>query len=583
MSLALLDPVVSTPVVSTLGWTLLHFLWQGLLIGLLHEGLIRVTKAHSPQLRYGISVCGLTALMLSPLVTFWLLSATEPADSAFVRAAASEMQAFAHPSPGVTPLNTLEAMLPYLVALWFLGVAALSLRFGIGLLGLRKLLRHADYDAVSDWMRAELEQLAARMGVKQHVRIALSIRVDSPLVVGWLQPVILLPLSSVTGLDHQQLRMVLAHELAHLRRHDHLINVLQAIAETVLFFHPAVYRISKSLRQEREQCCDDLAVAIDGNRLAYARLLAALEEIRQCERRQTLALGIVDQELYARVERLVGSSTSPAQQDRWVPVLMIALAGLVFASRTADLDAPLLPTLFEQSSARQHVALELPVPVSREFVPIHVPSIERPTTTAPAISPQVTSEKITGQPIRWAGKPARGASEQSHTVTTQGVARTTHAAEPGNGSPTTTTAGAGQRSAPAPVKVETTGGEIIHATQPVYPRKAMRRGVEGSVRLAFTITPAGKVTDIEVVESQPRGTFDRAAENAVASWTYRPFIENGVPVAKRVTQALDFELAPAADSRPATSIHECEDLTGTRLCGVAAEPGTRLNIASRDQ
>lgn len=111
----------------------------------------------------------------------------------------------------------------------------------------------------------------------------------------------------------------------------------------------------------------------------------------------------------------------------------------------------------------------------------------------------------------------------------------------------------------------------------------MRRGVEGSVRLAFTITPAGKVTDIEVVESQPRGTFDRAAENAVASWTYRPFIENGVPVAKRVTQVLDFELAPASDSRPATSIHECEDLTGTRLCGVAAEPGTRLNIAARDQ
>lgn len=575
MSPGLLEPVVSTPVVSTLGWTLLHFLWQGLLIGLLHEGLVRVMKAHSPQLRYGISVCALLALMLSPVVTFCMLLINEPADPALVQVAVSEIRSLASPSANASSLNTLEALLPYVVVLWLIGVAALSLRFGIGLLGLRQLLRHADYDAVSDWMHAELEQLAARMGVKQRVRIALSIRVDSPLVVGWLQPVILLPLSSVTGLDHQQLRMVLAHELAHLRRHDHLINVLQAIAETLLFFHPAVYRVSKSLRQEREQCCDDLAVAIDGDRLAYARLLASLEEMRQCERRQALALGIVDQELFARVERLVGGATSKSQHDRWLPVLMIALAGLVFGSRTADLGAPLLPTMFEQSGARQRVALDLPKPKSRPFVPIRA-AIEPEAEIAAHVTLEVLDE-TTANATPSEVNTAPATRVQAEKIT---VARA--ALEDSGESATALSPVAAKRTQESvPVIIETAGGEIIHATQPAYPRRAMRRGVEGSVRLAFTITATGSVTDIEVLESEPKGTFDRAAEEALTAWRYRPFMENGVPVAKRVTQVLDFELTADADKHRWKSMHECEDLTGTRLCGTAAPPETRLEIPGR--
>src|SRR6185436_4431619 len=122
--------------------------------------------------------------------------------------------------------------------------------------------------------------LSARLGITRAVRLVESAAVDVPSVVGWLRPAILLPISSLTGLTHQQLEMVLAHELAHIRRHDFLVNALQSVAETLLFYHPAAWWISRQIRIERENCCDDLAVATCGDAIQYARTLAQLEELR---------------------------------------------------------------------------------------------------------------------------------------------------------------------------------------------------------------------------------------------------------------------------------------------------------------
>jgi hypothetical protein len=140
------------------------------------------------------------------------------------------------------------------------------------------------------------------MQVSRRVRLLPTDRVDSPSVIGWLRPVILAPVGVLSGLAPQQVEALLAHELAHVRRHDYLVNVLQGIAESLLFYHPAVWWISNQIRTEREHCCDDLAVEASGDVLVYARALAALESMRPAHFRAALSAN--DGSLLRRIRRL---------------------------------------------------------------------------------------------------------------------------------------------------------------------------------------------------------------------------------------------------------------------------------------
>jgi beta-lactamase regulating signal transducer with metallopeptidase domain len=134
-------------------------------------------------------------------------------------------------------------------------------------------------EASAEWQRVA-EHLSESLGLRRAVRLLESAAVEVPSVLGSLRPVILLPASTLTGLTPEQIEMVLAHELAHIRRHDFLVNLLQALVETLMFYHPAVWWMSRRVRIERENCCDDLAVAVCGNPLQYARALTRLEELR---------------------------------------------------------------------------------------------------------------------------------------------------------------------------------------------------------------------------------------------------------------------------------------------------------------
>jgi len=573
--------VINT-VIEPLGWTLLHFIWQGLLIGLLHELALLATAQRSPQLRYGISLTALLLTLVVPLATFALL-ALDFSNGAPVSGAAIATQEALHTAlppaaanSGIVP--SLEYLLPYIVALWLIGVVALSVRFGIGLYSLRRLAANADFAAVSDWMRDELARLSQRMGINRPVRIALSTRVNSPLVVGWLKPVIFLPLSAATGLDHHQIRMVLAHELAHLSRHDHFVNFLQVIVETILFYHPAVHRISRSLRQEREQCCDDMAASISGNALAYARVLAQLEEMRQKERTHVLALGIAEQELYFRIQRLVGTP-SRSRPDRWLPLMLIGLLAAFAASRTPDLNAPLLPGFLDAPPKRQRVALALPEATSsRTFRPIQdmrredaekktlVASApgEIPHAGKPDVQPTITGGRET---LRVTSEPLHGSTSAEMETIPQAVSISPRA-------PVEAEAGM-ENTAAQFAPLVTSGGELVHAEKPVYPRRALRQGEEGQVLLEFTITPEGKVVDASVSNASPRGRFEAAALHAIRQWRYQPFTENGEPVARRASQVLEFRLAAPG---PRTGASECKEQTGSRLCRAVQSDTTSLRI-----
>src|SRR5881392_4109170 len=206
------------------------------------------------------------------------------------------------PRPQPRPRARPELLLPWIVVLWLTGVVALSLRLASGWLAARRLralgIRPAPEPCV-----AALHRLAARLRVSRPVRVLESAVLQVPAVLGWVRPVILVPASALTGLTPLQLDALLAHELAHVRRYDYLVNLIQSVIETLLFYHPAVWWISARVRDEREHCCDDLAVAVCGDAHFYASALLGMERLRVTT--PPLALSAAGGSLMGRVRRLV--------------------------------------------------------------------------------------------------------------------------------------------------------------------------------------------------------------------------------------------------------------------------------------
>jgi beta-lactamase regulating signal transducer with metallopeptidase domain len=218
----------------------------------------------------------------------------------------------------------LEQAIPWLVAAWVIGVALCSIRLTQGCWRLNALKKNGIEPLDSGWNEM-LNDLKWRLNISRPVQLFKSALVEVPTVVGWLRPVILLPASSLTGLTPSQLEAILAHELAHVVRHDYLVNVFQNVVETLMFYHPAVWWISRCIREEREHCCDDLAVQLCGDRVVYASALATMEELRW--QVPQLALAATGGSLLNRIRRLAGLSAD-SENPGWRQAGGLALLGI---------------------------------------------------------------------------------------------------------------------------------------------------------------------------------------------------------------------------------------------------------------
>ena len=308
--MTLLTDWISPAVLRALALSLLHFLWQGAALAGL--AFVAVSLCRSASTRYLVAVAAMVAMLLSPIATFFVIRAqgNGPAQTAVVSeivqpSAAQPLSSSAF-ATSRTPVRQESSVLPllFLVEAWFAGVVMLSLRSFGGFVQILRL-RRRKFMGVPDEILELCLDLQDRMRVDRIIRYCQSIHVDVPLVAGWLRPVVLLPISAITGLTRPQLEAVIAHELAHIRRYDAFVNLFQVAVETLLFYHPAVWWLGKRIRTEREHCCDDAAVAVCGSPVVYARALAHLAETRQSP---ALAMALDGSPLVARVARLLGSN-----------------------------------------------------------------------------------------------------------------------------------------------------------------------------------------------------------------------------------------------------------------------------------
>ncbi|WP_338872208.1 M56 family metallopeptidase [Myxococcus stipitatus] len=343
---------MSSLVMESLGWALVHSLWQGTLVALGLAAALLMVGSRAANARYALACGALVLAVVLPVVTGFRhatqaraerrqeraapLLALRSAPEGFERWVPSPRSPFTSREEKSAPRLTLgqdetaapgwwapvvervreslSGLLRWLVIAWVAGVGLTSGRLTAQWVQLRRLAGRA-LPAPQEW-QARLDTLSQRLGLKRAVRLLQTTEVDVPSTVGWLSPVVLLPVSALSGLPARQLEMVLAHELAHIRRHDFAVNLAQVVVETLFFYHPAVHWMSDIIRVEREHCCDDVAVSASGNSVSYARALTALETLRVQPELQH-AMSALGGSLPDRVRRLVSPPVARCS-SRWV-------------------------------------------------------------------------------------------------------------------------------------------------------------------------------------------------------------------------------------------------------------------------
>jgi len=342
-----IDALFGEPLAEALGWALLSSVWQIALIAAVAAAVLALVRRGAADVRYVVSAIALALMLTWPAVTAWstwselaappagrIVGAAAPAPLAEPHGVAASVETPAArgeaPRAAVgsfAPRQGSGRWLPLVLTVWLGGVMLFSLRLVMGWVLVERLRLAARRPAGE-----AVERMVARVSRRLHVagRVAAfeSAAIAVPAVIGWMKPVLLVPASAIGGLSPDQLEAILAHEIAHVRRHDYLVNLLQTVVETLLFYHPAVWWVSRRIRIEREHCCDDLAAALCGDPVRYARALADLEGLRV--RSGGFALAATDGSLLSRVRRLLGATPREDRSPVWlavVPALALVAAG----------------------------------------------------------------------------------------------------------------------------------------------------------------------------------------------------------------------------------------------------------------
>jgi beta-lactamase regulating signal transducer with metallopeptidase domain len=351
----------------TLGWTLVHSVWEIAVIAvaflLVNLGLRRA----NPNVRYLAALTALAACLIAPTITGINLAqdvfSPKPTDFSLpLKSTSAKVEPLlltiwlpteANHSPKVNVLGErLTPILPSVVVFWLLGLAVMCVRLAGGLLVLERIKYRAMFSGDDHW-QAITASLAGKLGVRRSVLLKISHQINSPAVIGMFKVVILLPASVVTKLSPEDVEALLTHELAHVRRFDYAVNLVQSMVEALLFYHPCVWWISRVVREEREHCCDDVALTTLGDRGQYAQALIRLEELRLSA--PSLAMAAANGSLLERIRRIVLPKHSRViHASTWGVLAASASLSICLAGTLTPKRAPSKPNLPPKTVQASH-------------------------------------------------------------------------------------------------------------------------------------------------------------------------------------------------------------------------------------
>jgi beta-lactamase regulating signal transducer with metallopeptidase domain len=430
-----IEHLFTQPAAQAVGWALLQFVWQGAVIGIITAAALAALRRSAPDVRYVVGTIGLSLMFTMPVVTgvqTWRASdsadthagsASSPSDvtanAVTLNAPEAASPAVALPAgagsdapsdaarSGVT-FKDWNSLLSLMLLVWLCGVGILTLRLMSGWMWIRRMKTRGTSPTAAI-VHEIAERIARNLHIRRTVTYLQSTLVDVPTVVGWLKPVVLIPASALAALAPEQLEAIIAHELAHIRRHDYLVNLLQTLVETLLFYHPAVWWLSRRIRIERENCCDDLAVNLCGDALTYARALADLEELRGPGQRGSNGTNFVlaadGASLLQRVRRLLGAPTHAGRAPGWLAgsaaVLLITgiAAGAIGNAALTSAQAPAVPAVPVAPSTVIVPPAKAAVPVAPAHPTTAVPIAAGEIRVTPAIAASPGTREVPAVPI----------------------------------------------------------------------------------------------------------------------------------------------------------------------------------------
>jgi TonB family protein len=540
--------------IRVIGWTLVHFLWQGTLLGLVYFSVRSILPRGTARYRFGMGI--LFALAACPLVTMWQLLDTVSLTPAAGQAPAMSLVVGEPVAGGAGhAVSGFDVLLPWLVLAWSIGVLLHSVRACMQWRALKMLVREAEQ--LPQWQQ-RIADMAGRFALHRRITVLGSRIISSPVLIGWIRPVILLPMAVVCGFPASQVELILAHELAHLRRWDPLANLFQVVLETVHFYHPVVRWISRDVNNEREICCDRLALALGGgSRREFVAVLAELGDLRM--RQKSLVLAANGGVLLDRVQLMVlpQQQVGRLRKGGYTVALVLCAAMAMLTVRLQWIQAQMNDGMNVAIRQLHELVMPAALPLMSPPSTWQVPNLlQIPSGAIRLVEAKVTADApgamAFARPVDL-GRPAAVSlvNLRSDAFDVLAMRPMEAIADP---AVTVVT--------PTPVRVR----------QPVYPRRALSDGIEGRVVVEFALGRDGGVRDLRLVSSVPVGVFDQAALDAMRSWKYA--VPAGV-ASTRYRQILSFTLksasagrqdgqAAATENIQAKSV--CQIPTGTHIC-----------------
>ena len=543
-----------------IGWSLLHFLWQGCVIGVMYALVRSQLSIDCAKLRYAAGLVAMGLLALCIPVTASLLAQAAPA--VLSAAGDSSIQLGVVDSAASMRLD-IDALMPWLVSLWSIGVLVFALRAIGEVHGYARIVASATNSPEIDRL---LVAVASRVGYLRHVRVLISERIDTPTLFGWVRPVILLPTAVALSFPRQQLELILAHELSHLRRYDHYINLAQTVVETLLFYHPVVHWIGRDVRHEREVCCDHLVLSEDRQSSTdYVRTLAALQELRL--QSSPLVLAASGGYLLDRVQRILLMPAERPQQTRsnasyWILLTMLVGAAVLVTTQLREqrdalerLGQSLMTKLPRPQAA---LMFDLVLDVSRDLT-ISVPKPRRLIIpAAPAVEIASVERVVPASASPIAGKvldtlvPVIAPPIRVAAAISTPIVPASSSALPVPKVDVNPTAIVPTERLPLP--------RLMRKIMPSYPNALLGRS-QGHVEFEFSLASDGSVKNVAVVSGDANGRFAAAARDALAQWQFAP-----ASVSPGVRLRQDFQFREASSLTADGNSVACRRNTGSHIC-----------------
>lgn len=544
--------------IQSLGWCLLHFVWQAALVGVLYA----IARASLPRgnPRYLAAMAAMILLAVLPILTGWheFQSLAQPVDLGDAMVVGGSQVASPVAAGDVHGwLAPLRVALPWLVLAWSCGVAFLAMRVIRQWRNLRAIVRAAE--ALPAWQE-RARRLGVSLGLRHAAHVLASVRIATPTLVGWVRPVVVVPLAMLARMPTEQVDLILAHELAHLRCLDHLANLFQVVVETLLFYHPVVHWISHQARNERELCCDALALrATGGRRRDFVAALAGLEEFRAGH--AYLALAASGGVLAERAWFIAGAPQQRPHGHAGVMTIgfvLLAISIVLGVVWRQDVVRNRVDRVLAANEAAMRHGLgalfaNFPAPALQA---VSAPRADIVPVTLAAVTPPVNG--VVARP---------GAAVAAASMPALEIADVD--AAPMHVAPVVPL----RVAAAAAAALSHVAPRALYAVGPLYPQQALLDGVQGQVEVQFTLSAGGVPQDLQVVDSSVPGMLNAAALQALSRWRFTA-PEN---TRRSYRQTFTFRIGGGAGPADASTVQGCTPTTGTHICRhlYGPQPGLR--------